>query len=134
MSEVKSNVEDAGAYSAERSDGEVIALRSQDVHTDSASEHIKVVTVGPCDKPTEKTYDHEPDKAAVRQYAISQGMRPIGDVRVKSTKVREGTKNVWDITYSLPVAVDERLEKPSGPDIVSDGPGKSTEDSDDATD
>lgn len=123
----KANVEDEGVNDPERSDAEVIALRSQDVHDKASEDHVKVVTVGPCDKPSDKTYDFEPDKAAVRQYAISQGMRPVGDVTVALIEKRKGTENVWDITYTLPVAVDERLEKPSGPDIVSDGPGKTSD-------
>ncbi len=123
----KANVEDEGVNDPERSDAEVIALRSQDVHDKASEDHVKIVTVGPCDKPTEETYDFEPDEAAVRQYAISQGMRPIDDVTVASVEKRKGTENVWDITYTLPVAVDERLEKPSGPDIVSDGPNKKSE-------
>lgn len=111
-------------------DAEVIARRSADIETKKAkgNEHVKVITVGPMDKPTEKTYDFESDKAAVRQYAISGGMRPVGDVTVSSIEKREGTTNVWDITYTLPVAVDERLEQASEPDIVSDGPGKKTTD------
>lgn len=111
-------------------DAEVIARRSADIDTKKAknSEHVKVITVGPMDKPTEKTYNFDSDKAAVRQYAISGGMRPVGDVKVSSIEKREGTTNVWDITYTLPVAVDERLEEASDPDIVSDGPGKQTTD------
>lgn len=108
-------------------DAEIIARRSADIDAKKAKngEHIKVITVGPMGKPTEKTYDFESDKAAVRQYAISGGMRPVGDVAVKSIEKRQGTENVWDITYSCPVAVDdETLEKASEPDIVSDGPGE----------
>lgn len=107
------------------SDSEIIARRSADITEDKAKsdEFVKVFVLGPCGKPTEASgYDHEPNKAATRQFAIDQGMRPVGDVRLVSTKAHKGAENVWDLTYALPVAVDERLEYPSGPNIVSDGP------------
>lgn len=105
------------------SDAEIIARRSADVRGSTSDDFVKVFVLGPCDKPTEASgYSHEPNKAATRQYAIDGGMRPVGDAKLVSTKLHKGTENVWDLTYSLPVAVDERLEYPSGPNIVSDGP------------
>lgn len=110
------------------SDAQIIARRTTDISKDSADEHVKIFVIGPCDKPTEANgYDHEPNKAATRQYAISQGMRPLGDVRLVSTKKHEGTTNVWDLTYALKVGVLEDVAVPSGPDIVSDGPKKDTD-------
>ena len=109
------------------SDEQIIARRTTDIEADSASEHLKVFVIGPVgEKPTETNYDHEPNKAATRQYAISQGMRPLGDVVLKSVEKHKGTKDVWDLTYTLKVGVLEDVAVPSGPDIVSDGPTKNT--------
>lgn len=105
-------------------DDEIIGRRSADILDDVAkgNEHVKVFVIGTELSPAKiEGFDHEPQKAATRQYAISQGMRPVGDVRIVSTK-RNKTGFGWDVTYAVEVAVDERLGKASGPDIVSNGP------------
>ena len=105
------------------SDAEIIARRSADIHTEEAkgNEHIKVFVLPPGVKPTEANgYDHDANKAATRQYAISQGMRPIGDVRLVSIK-QHANGISWVLTYAVPVAVAERIAEPSGPEIVLQG-------------
>ena len=105
------------------SDNAIIARRSADIHTKTAKngEHVKVFVLPPGPKPTEKNgYDHAANEAATRQYAISQGMRPVGDVRLVSIEQHENGVS-WNLTYAVPVAVDERLDKPSEPDIVTQG-------------
>lgn len=111
------------------SDDEVIARRSADIHTDEASgnEHVKIFVLGTAENPTKiDGFDHEPNKAATRQYAISQGMRPVGDVRLVSSRKNKAGFG-WDLKYAVEVAVDERLGEASGPDIVSDGPSDPAE-------
>lgn len=105
------------------SDGEIIARRSADIDTAEAKggEHVKVFVLPPGPKPTEANgYDHAANKAATRQYAISQGMRPTGDVRLVSIKQHDNGIS-WTLTYAVPVGVAERIGDPSGPDIVSQG-------------
>ena len=105
------------------SDAEIIARRSADIHEDEAkdNEHVKVFVLPPGVKPTEANgYDHSANKAATRQYALSQGMRPIGDVRLVSTKQHVNGIS-WVLTYAVEVAVAERIAPPSGPDIVLQG-------------
>ena len=105
------------------SDAEIIARRSADIHTEEAkeNEHVKVFVLPPGVKPTEANgYDHDANKAATRQYAISQGMRPIGDVRLVSIK-QHANGISWGLTYAVPVAVAERIAEPSGPEIVLQG-------------
>ena len=105
------------------SDAEIIARRSADIHTAEAmgSEHVKVFVLPPGVKPTEANgYDHSANKAATRQYAISQGMRPIADVRLVS--IEQHVNGIsWVLTYAVEVAVAERIAEPSGPDIVLQG-------------
>lgn len=104
------------------SDDEVIALRSADITEDAAKngEHRKVFVVALKVKPTktDDPYDHTANKIATRQYALSQGMRPTDDVRVVSVKPNAAGGSVWDITYAVPVAVEEAIDEASGPDIV----------------
>lgn len=105
------------------SDAEIIARRSADIHTDEAkgNEHVKVFVLPPGVKPTEANgYDHDANKAATRQYALSQGMRPISDVRLVSIKQHANGVS-WVLTYAVEVAVAERIAEPSGPDIVLQG-------------
>lgn len=105
------------------SDAEIIARRSADIHDDEAkdNEHVKVFVLPPGVKPTEANgYDHAANKAATRQYALSQGMRPIGDVRLVSTK-QHANGISWVLTYAVEVAVAERIAEPSGLEIVLQG-------------
>lgn len=96
---------------AELSDGELVALKSADVTKASSDEHVKVfVVLSPGTKPTEGNgYSHEANKAATRQYMISQGLRPTADVKLSSIKEhRTGKGDVWDVTYSVPAVPAER--------------------------
>lgn len=100
------------------SDAEIIARRSADIHAEEAkgNEHVKLFVLPPGVKPTGANgYDHSANKAATRQYAISQGLRPIGDVRLVSIK-QHANGISWVLTYAVPVAVAERIAEPSGPE------------------
>lgn len=119
----ETKAENAEPEEATLSDAEIIARRSADVHKSAATEHVKIFTLPPGPKPTEANgYDHEANKAATRQYAISQGMRPTGDVRLVSTKQHPNGVS-WNLTYSVPVAVAEKIADPSEPEIVTGGDG-----------
>lgn len=94
----------------ERSADEIVALKSADVEKTSSAEHVKVfVVLSPGAKPSEANgYAHEANKAATRQYMISQGLRPTGDVRLVSIKEhRNGKGDVWDVTYAVPAVPAE---------------------------
>lgn len=114
------------------SDAAIIARRSADIHTDEAKngEHVKVFVLPPGPKPTEANgYDHSANKAAVRQYALSQGMRPTGDSvdDVRLVSIKQHVNGIsWVLTYAVPVLVAERIAEPSGPDIVTGGEDVST--------
>lgn len=85
-----------------------VAARSADMASPSTT-HEKVFVLGP--NPTEPSknpytealgYDHEPNKAATRQYAIDHGLWPAGDVAHKSTK-RHPDGVSWILTYAVEV-------------------------------
>jgi hypothetical protein len=84
-----------------------IAGRSADMSEPSTT-HRKVFVLGPSpvfgDNPytADRGFDHEPNKAATRQYAIDQGMWPTGPVEHKSTK-RHPDGESWILTYEIPV-------------------------------
>lgn len=124
MADEKSVEETEAAYvDSGLTDEQIIARRSADIEADSAkdSEHVKVFVLPPGPKPIEANgYDHEANKAATRQYAISQGMRPAGDVRLVSIKQHKN-KVSWVLTYAVPVILTERAEGASEADIVLDG-------------
>lgn len=125
MTEETKAAENAEPDEATLSDAEIIARRSADIHAEKAKkgEHVKVFVLPPGPKPTPSNgYDHEANKAATRQYAISQGMRPTGGVRhVSTAQHRNGVS--WVLTYAVPVAVAERIGEPSEPHIVTGGDG-----------
>lgn len=85
-----------------------VAARSADMDTPSTT-HEKVFVLGPNAYSPDRNpyteaqgYDHEPNKAATRQYAIDGGMWPTGDVRFKSAK-RHPDGASWILTYEVPV-------------------------------
>lgn len=94
-----------------------IAARSADM--DSPSEtHEKVFVLGPSPLGGSKNpyteangYDHEPNKAATRQYAIDHGLWPTDDVSFKSAK-RHPDGASWVLTYTVPVI--PATDAPSG--------------------
>lgn len=92
----------------EISDDVEIAARSADMDQPSTT-HEKVFVLGPnpyqgsANPYTEKSgFDHEPNKAATRQYAIDAGLWPTGDVTVKSSKKHPDGVS-WIVTYSVEV-------------------------------
>jgi hypothetical protein len=113
------------------SDAELIARRSADIHEREAksNEHVKVFVLPPGPKPTEANgYDHAANKAATRQYALSGGLRPVGeldDVRLVSIKQHDNGVS-WLLTYAVEVVPVERGLEPSGPDFVTSGEDVST--------
>lgn len=97
----------------ELSNAEIVARKSADVSKPSTDEHVKVfVVLSPGAKPTEGNgYSHDANKAATRQYMISQGLRPTGDVRLVSVKEhRNGGGDVWDVTYAVGAVPAENYE------------------------
>lgn len=85
-----------------------IAARSADMSTPSDTRE-KVFVLGPgVGKPKSNPYteangfDHEPNKAATRQYAIDSGLWPTGDVRFKSGKKHPDGES-WILTYAVDV-------------------------------
>jgi len=84
-----------------------VAARSADMDTPSMT-HEKVFVLGPNPFGGSNPYaaksgfDHEPNKAATRQYAIDAGLWPTGDVTLKSTK-RHPDGVSWIVTYKVDV-------------------------------
>ena len=124
MAEAKDEtVEQDGApeASSELTDGQIIALRTTDTDEDSIDEYVKVFVYPPGVKPTEANgIDHAANKAAAREFAIQNGLRPTGDAKLKSIKQnRDGV--AWDVTITVPVTPTERVEGASEPQIVTGG-------------
>lgn len=85
-----------------------IAARSADM-SEPSNTHEKQFVLGPgVGKPKSNPYteangyDHEPNKAATRQYAIDSGLWPTGDVRFKSGKKHPDGES-WILTYVVDV-------------------------------
>jgi len=97
-----------------RSDEAIVAARSADIHDDEAKrgEHVKVFVLEPGPKPTEENgFSHEANMAATRQYMMSNGLRPTGDVRHVSTKPHLGDeRRGWDVKYAVPAVPAERFD------------------------
>lgn len=99
------------------SDGALVEARTADTHATEKAErvaddkHIKVFVIpGDSEKPTASNYDHEPNIAATRQYMMSQGLRPTGDVEFKgSEKFGPGGKS-WALTYAVTAVPAERFD------------------------
>lgn len=109
-------------------ENEIIARRSADIDAKTAKggEHVKIFVLPPGPKPTEENgYSHEANKAATRQYAISQGMRPVGEVRLVSIEQHENGIS-WNLTYAVRVAVEGRITEASETDIVLAGKAEAT--------
>jgi hypothetical protein len=100
---------------SDKSNAQIIAERSADISAETAknNEHRKVFVLPPGPKPTEANgYDHRANYAATREYAIQQGLRPTGDVRLVScTKFGPGGVS-WALTYAVPVLPAERVSYP----------------------
>lgn len=123
---------DTNAKGKRLSRGEIIANRSADIHTKKAAgnRHVKVFVLPPGPKPIEENgYDHAANKAAVIQYAISQGMRPVerGIDAVELDSIEPHDNGIsWVLTYSVEVEVAEAITNASGPDVVLAGENVST--------
>jgi len=83
-----------------------IGARSADMDEPSTT-HEKQFVLGPNPYVKGKNpyteaagYDHEPNKAAVRQYMIDQGLWPTADVQHKSTK-KHPDGSSWILTYTV---------------------------------
>jgi hypothetical protein len=109
---------------ADLTDAQVVALRSQDVTAEATTEHRKVFVLPPGPKPTEANgFDHSANKAATRQYAISQGLRPTSDdVRLISTKPFGPGDLSWALTYGVQCepAESAAYPDPGGAYVVTD--------------
>lgn len=81
---------------------EEVAARSAD--TVKPSDHFtKVFVLGPGTYTAAVGFDHDPNKAATRQYAIDAGLWPTADVEHVSTKTHDdGVSKV--LTYRVAVA------------------------------
>lgn len=102
-------------------DGEIIASRGADIAAESSQtfDKVFVVAIVGGNKPTAgNDFDHEPNKAATREFAIQAGLRPTGEVTVKSTVANAGGGNVFDITYSVPVQLAADYEPAEEPVYV----------------
>lgn len=85
-----------------------IAARSADMEEPSHT-HTKTFVVGPNPYQTGKNpytegngFDHEPNKAAMRQYAIDAGLWPTADAKYVSAKKHPDGVS-WILTYSVDV-------------------------------
>lgn len=92
-----------------------IAARSADMDSPSTT-HEKTFVLGPNPYATGRNpytegngYDHEPNKAATRQYAIDQGLWPTGEAAFKSAKKHPDGES-WILTYTVPVVPAHDVE------------------------
>jgi len=110
----------AAYVGAGMTDAQIIAQRTTDTDADSANHYTKVFVMAGV-KPTEENgIDHSANKAATREFAIQNGLRPTGDVELKSIEHNmDGL--AWDVTYTVPVELTERVGEPSGPNFVTQG-------------
>lgn len=98
-----------------------VAARSADT-TEPGTDFRKVFVLGPGTYTAATDYDHEPNKAATRQYAIDAGLWPTGDAEHVSTrKHADGKSQV--LTYKVPVAPAHRVavESPNPEVVAADG-------------
>jgi hypothetical protein len=94
----------------EKSDEQIVAERSADIDATTANEHRKVFVLPPGPKPTEANgFDHRANYAATRQYAVQNGLRPTGDVRLVSVKPFGPGGVSWALTYAVPAVPAESL-------------------------
>jgi len=93
-------------------DDELVAARSADTDKLSTDEHVKIFVLEPGPKPTEANgFDHGPNKAAVVQYMIAQGLRPTGEVRHVSTeKIGHAAMPSWAVKYAVLAVPAERYD------------------------
>jgi hypothetical protein len=78
---------------ADGTPAEEVADRSADVEVDESTEHVKEFVLGPGNYSEANGYNHDANKSATRQYMISAGLRPVGDVKHVSTKTHADGKS-----------------------------------------
>jgi hypothetical protein len=113
----------AAALDAERrevdsaTDGELVEARTADTSATKVAakvpdeQHVKVFVIpGDEPKPTASNYDHDPNIAATRQYMMSQGLRPMGDVVFKGAEPFGPGGKSWALTYAVPAVPAERFD------------------------
>lgn len=94
-----------------KSDAELVAERTADTDKGSSTEHVKVFVIpGDEPKPTKSNYNHDANIAAVRQYMMSQGLRPTGDVVFKKSEPYGPGGKSWALTYAVPAVPAERFD------------------------
>ncbi|UYL87138.1 hypothetical protein QEH40_gp17 [Microbacterium phage OscarSo] len=117
-----------------------VAARSADMDSPSTT-HEKIFVLGPgIGNPSKNPYteangyDHEPNKAAARQYAIDSGMWPVAPVEFKSAK-RHPDGVSWILTYTVEVIpAHDAAEGAQTPRVTgSDGKDAAHEESANAT-
>lgn len=97
-----------------------VAARSADNHKPS-TDFVKVFVLGPGTYTKAAGFDHGPNEAATRQYAIDSGLWPTADVEhVSTTTHADGVSQV--LTYRVAVAPAHRVEPESThPEVVPEG-------------
>ena len=118
-----------------------VAAKSADMDAPSTT-HEKVFVLGPSPlggtkNPYTETngFDHEPNLAATRQYAIDAGLWPTAPAKFKSAK-RHPDGESWILTYTVEVIPAHRAPEGSqSPRVVgSDGADAAHEETANATD
>lgn len=77
------------AHTADAKPATEVAARSADVDEVSTETHRKEFVHGPGRYTEASGFSHEANIAAVRQYLINTGLRPVGDVKHVSTRTHE---------------------------------------------
>lgn len=103
-----------------------VAARSVDMEEPS-TEHRKVFVLGPDPSSPDsnpytesRDYSHEPNKAAVRQYMIDQGLWPTEPVRFVSGK-RHDDGISWVLTYAVEaIPAHEAPGTSPNPEVIGD--------------
>lgn len=121
-----------------------VAARSADMET-ASNLHRKVFVLGGVKGNDKNPYteangfDHEPNYAAVRQYAINAGLWPTGPVKFAGAK-RHADGISWELAYEVPVkpahAVGTTSDHPEviGDDTSDEGASKAVNADPDAPD
>lgn len=105
-----------------------VAARSADMEKPSL-EHEKVFVLGPAPRGHNSSnpyteargFDHEPNKAATRQYAIDSGLWPTGEARFKSASKHPDGES-WALVYTVPVIpANDAPDGAQSPRVVAAG-------------
>lgn len=102
-----------------------VAARSTDVDEVETSVHRKEFVHGPGVYTVASGFSHEANIAAVRQYLINSGLRPVGDVKyVSTTKHPDGVSKVLAYEVeAVPAHLAEAYEV-AHPHVIQDDDGK----------